>query len=133
MAARSGRTGVNRENTVKILAPCIVAVAAFAGAAAFAQAPSPSADAPAYSAGLCVLLDDRGEVIDARIAETSGDQDLDDHAVVLARKLQWSPPYPKAGWLGVRITLSQAAPAAAPPGSLPHCSAASDAKFSDAI
>ncbi len=72
-------------------------------------------------------------MIDARIAQTSGDQDLDANAVNLARKLQWSAPYPKAGWLGVRITLSEAAPGAAPPGSLPHCSAGSDARTAEAI
>ncbi len=122
---------------MRILASTAVAALAFAGAAAFAQtsesSSGPAAAAPAYSAGLCVLLGDRGEVIDARIAQTSGDQDLDANAVNLARKLQWSAPYPKAGWLGVRITLSEAAPRAAPPGSLPHCSAASDARAAEAI
>ena len=122
---------------MRILASTAALVLAFAGAAALAEtsAPSsgPAATAPAYSAGLCVLLGDRGEVIDARIAQTSGDQDLDANAVNLARKLQWSAPYPKAGWLGVRITLSEAAPAAAPPGSMPHCSAASDASIADSI
>ncbi len=121
---------------MRILASTALAALAFTGAAAFAQTSAPSsgpAAAPASSAGLCVLLGDRGEVIDARIAQTSGDQDLDANAVDLARKLRWSAPYPKAGWLGVRITLSEAAPAAAPPGSMPHCSAASDARIAESI
>ncbi len=122
---------------MRILASTAFAALALAAAAASAQASAPAtapaADEPAYSAGLCVLLDDRGQVIDARIAQTSGDQGLDDNAINLARKLQWSAPYPKAGWLGVRITLSEQPPATPAPGSLPHCSAASDARAADAI
>ena len=120
-----------------MLASTAFAALVLATAAASARASAPAAgaeaDQPAYSAGLCVLLDDRGQVIDARIAQTSGDQGLDDNAITLARKLQWSAPYPKAGWLGVRITLSEAAPATPAPGSLPHCSAASDARAADTI
>ena len=122
-----------RESAVKILVSTAIAAAlAFVGPTAFAQDFGPAAPEPASSAGLCVLLDDRGQVIDARIAQTSGDASLDDHAVSLARKLQWNAPFPKAGWLGVRITLSRAA-AAAPKGSMPHCSVASDAATANAI
>ena len=78
--------------------------------------------AVAYSAGHCVLLDDQGQVIAARVAQASGDPSLNDRAVSLARQLQWNA----AGWLGARIILSQAAPAAAPNGSTPRCSAASE-------
>jgi TonB family protein len=88
--------------------------------------------AQAQAAGLCVKLDDMGEVVDARIAQTSGDPALDQNAVALAHQLQWSPPYPKAGWLGVRITLSPS-PEPATPGAVPHCSAASDDSVASAI
>jgi TonB family protein len=78
------------------------------------------------SAGVCVLLNDVGHVLDARLAETSGDPQLDSEAVQLARQLQWNPPFPKAGWLGVRVTMGEIPPG--PPNGLgpPHCSAASD-------
>ena len=119
---------------MKFLA-CTILVAALAltGAEALAQDSAPIAATAAYSAGLCVLLDDQGQVIDARIAQTSGDASLDDHAVSLARRLQWIAPFPKAGWLGVRIVLSETALAAAPKGSMPHCSAASGAAHADAV
>jgi TonB family protein len=76
------------------------------------------------SAGVCVLLNETGHVLDARLAQTSGDARLDSDALQLARQLQWSPPYPKAGWLGVRVTLGAVPPG--PPTGLPHCSAGSD-------
>src|SRR6185503_2741646 len=98
-------------------------------ATALAQVPDAQPARPAaQSAGLCVRLDGEGKVIDAQIAQTSGDETLDQNAVELARTLQWAPPYPKAGWLGVRITLSDTQPGPTPAGALPHCSAASDAK-----
>ena len=123
---------------MKILAaPLITAIGLLAGAPlapAVAQvSDAPPAHAGAQSAGLCVRLDDQGKVIDAQIAQTSGDQALDQNAVELARTLQWAPPYPKAGWLGVRITLSDTQPGPTPAGALPHCSAASDAKSRLAI
>lgn len=116
-----------------LLSTSIAAALALVSPAAFAQDVPPAASEPASSAGLCVLLDDRGQVIDARIAQTSGDPSLDDHAVSLARRLRWNAPFPNAGWLGVRITLSQAAPAAAPKGSMPHCSVASYSATANAI
>jgi len=84
------------------------------------------------SAEICVLLDDKGQVLDARLAETSGDPRIDQDAIDLARKLQWEPPYPKPGWLGVRITLG-GTPGPMPEQSLPHCSSSSDDRYSDAI
>ena len=78
------------------------------------------------SAGICVLLNDRGQVLDARLAQTSGSTQLDNDAMLLARQLQWDPPYPKAGWLGVRVTLGEAPPGPPSRLGLPHCSAGSD-------
>ncbi len=110
------------------------AIAVFSLASGAAVAPAAAQPAPqAQSAGLCVLLDERGQVMDARVAQTSGDPDLDQNAIAVARKLQWSPPYPQPGWLGVRITLSNAGPAGAPAGPVPHCSTASGAAGADAI
>jgi TonB family protein len=126
---------------VKILAaPLILAAGiALSPPLAFAQisqnAPPPAlpdlgsgSHADSESAGLCVRLNDKGEVVDAQIAQTSGDETLDENAVALAKTLQWAPPYPKAGWLGVRITLSNTGPSPTPAEALPHCSASSDAK-----
>ena len=123
---------------MKSLAAPVIAAASLlalpAAPAAFAQSVQvPSAQVEraqpdAQSAGLCVRLNDRGEVIDAQIAQTSGDEDLDQNAVALARTLQWAPPFPKAGWLGVRITLSNSGPNPTPAEALPHCSADADAK-----
>ncbi len=111
-----------------------IAAISLAGGAAVAQAPAAAQPAPqAQSAGLCVLLDERGQVMDARLAQTSGDPDLDQNAIALARKLQWSPPYPQPGWLGVRITLSNTSPAGAPAGPVPHCGAAAGAAPANAI
>ena len=120
---------------MKILSAAVLAAAALAGAASAQTSlvSTPPALPPAPSAGLCVLLGERGQVIDARIAQTSGDAAMDDDAMALVRKLQWAPPYPKPGWLGGRITLSQAAPKPAAPGSMPHCSAASDAATANTI
>lgn len=84
------------------------------------------------SAGLCVLLDNQGRVLDARLAQTSGDPKIDEDAVELARKLQWAPPYPEPGWLGVRITLG-AAPGPTSPQDMPHCGSTPDPRFKDAI
>jgi TonB family protein len=93
-------------------------------AAGPAGAQEPSASAPP-SAGVCVLLNDVGHVLDARLAETSGDPQLDSEALQLARQLQWKPPFPKAGWLGVRVTMGEIPPG--PPNlGPPHCSAAPD-------
>jgi TonB family protein len=78
------------------------------------------------SAGVCILLNDTGRVLDARLAQTSGDPELDSDALQLARQLQWNPPYPKAGWLGVRVTLGEPPQGPAPRQGLPHCSAGSD-------
>jgi TonB family protein len=123
---------------VKILAAPIIAFASVLASApvapaAIAQttqaAPAQSgAQSDTQSAGLCVRLNDRGEVVDAQIAQTSGDEMLDENAVALAKTLQWAPPYPKPGWLGVRITLSNTGPNPTPAEALPHCSAASDSK-----
>ncbi len=85
------------------------------------------------SAGLCVLLDGKGQVTEARLVQTSGDPQVDQDAVDLARKLQWSPPYPRAGWLGMRITVGDAPPGPTPKEALPHCDAASDAKAATSI
>ena len=111
-----------------IAAASLLATAPLAPAALAQIAQDEPAQPGPQSAGLCVRLNDTGEVIDAQIAQTSGDQALDENAIALARKLQWAPPYPRAGWLGVRITLSDSAPGPTPAGALPHCSAASDAK-----
>jgi TonB family protein len=124
-----------------LAAPLIAAAGLLTGASAAPAAPAaptPSVQAAPsqpdiQSAGLCVRLNDQGEVIDAQIAQTSGDETLDENAVALARTLQWAPPYPKAGWLGVRITLSNTGPGPTPAEALPHCSAASDAKSRLAI
>jgi TonB family protein len=78
------------------------------------------------SAGVCILLNDRGQVLDARLAQTSGDPQLDSDALQLARQLQWNPPYPKPGWLGVRVTLGELPPGPATRQGLPHCSSGSD-------
>ena len=122
---------------MKIFPAAAIAALAFASAAALASPPAtpsaPAAGPTEGSAGLCVLMGDRGQVIDARIAQTSGDAAMDQDVVALARTLRWSPPYPKPGWLGMRITLSQHGPIAPPPGSPPHCSGASDRDIGDAI
>lgn len=125
--------GEKRENAVKILAAAVCALALSSAAAMAETAPTPAAAAAPQSAGLCVLLDEKGQVIDARIAQTSGDPSLDENAVALARQLQWSPPYPQPGWLGVRITLSPSGPGPSRPGAMPHCSAASDAAVANSI
>ena len=122
---------------MKILALTAIA-ASLVGGAALAQSSQPQAQAEAatpaaQSAGLCVRLNDQGEVMEAQIAQTSGDASLDESAIALAKGLQWAPPYPKAGWLGVRVTLSNAAPGPTPAAALPHCSIASDAKSGLAI
>ena len=124
---------------MKILALASIVAASLAASAALAQTPGPQppsadpAQPASQSAGLCVRLNEMGEVIDARIAQTSGDEALDEHAVELARTLQWAPPYPQPGWLGVRVTLSNSTPGPTPAGALPHCSAASDSKAGFAI
>ncbi|HEY5410080.1 MAG TPA: TonB family protein [Caulobacteraceae bacterium] len=119
---------------MRVLLAAAIAVFSLAGGTALAPAPSAAQPAPqAQSAGLCVLLGEKGEVIEARLAQTSGDPDLDQNAIAQARKLQWSPPYPQPGWLGVRITLSDTGPGDAPAGVPPHCSAASQAVPADAI
>ena len=124
---------------MKILALASLAAASLAASVALAQtAPgqTPSAgpvQPDQQSAGLCVRINEMGEVTDARIAQTSGDPALDENAVALARTLQWAPPYPKPGWLGVRVTLSNSAPSPTPAAALPHCSAASDSKAGLAI
>ncbi len=119
---------------MKILALASLAAASLAASVAFAQTPQAESGPPAIqSAGLCVRLNEMGQVIDAQIAQTSGDPALDENAVALARTLQWAPPYPKPGWLGVRVTLSDSAPGPTPAGALPHCSAASDSKAGLAI
>lgn len=143
MIAVIATRGPNRSTPVKILAAPLLAAAsllAIAGPVAFAQtdqvAPAPpiqAAPSDAQSAGLCVRLNDKGEVVDAQIAQTSGDATLDENAVALAKTLQWAPPFPKPGWLGVRITLSNTGPNPTPAEALPHCSAASDAKSRMAI
>lgn len=123
---------------MKILAIAAVAALGLLSSPVLAQTADPAQLQPtpvqtqAQAAGLCVKLDDMGEVIDARIAQTSGDPALDQNAIALAHQLQWSAPYPKAGWLGVRITLSPS-PEPAPPGAVPHCSAASDDSVASAI
>ena len=118
---------------MKILALPIIA-ASLAGSVAIAQTPpAEPAQPPSQSAGLCVRLNEMGQVIDAQIAQTSGDAALDQNAVALARTLQWAPPYPKPGWLGVRVTLSDTGPSPTPAAALPHCSAASDSKSAVAI
>ena len=104
-----------------------LAAAGPAGAQAQAQAQAwVRADAHP-SAGICVLLNNKGEVLDARLAQTSGNAQLDSDAIQLARQLQWDPPYPKAGWLGVRVTLGEAPPGPPSRLGLPHCSPGSDA------
>jgi TonB family protein len=123
---------------VKILPAAAIAVLAFTSPAALASAPAAAPAAPAAaptegSAGLCILMGDMGQVIDARIAQTSGDAAMDQDVVALARTLRWSPPYPRPGWLGMRITLSKHGPISPPPGSPPHCSASSDDDVGDAI
>lgn len=126
---------------MKSLAVTALAAATLLGGAALAQTIQPQAEAqlsaPAspetQSAGLCVRLNDQGEVVDAQIAQTSGDPVVDQNAVELAKTLQWAPPYPKAGWLGVRVTLSNVGPSPTPAGALPHCSVASDSKSGIAI
>lgn len=119
---------------MKTLAKTVIAAAALLAGAAFASPPAATPPTPAspLSAGLCVLLGDSGQVVDARLAQTSGDPSLDQDALTLAKKLQWAPPYPKAGWLGVRITLGGSRPDPAK-GSAPHCSASSDAAVASEI
>ena len=122
------------ENDVKILALASLTAASLAASVALAQtAPAEPVQPASQSAGLCVRLNDSGQVIDAQIAQTSGDPALDENAVALARTLQWAPPYPKPGWLGVRVTLSNDGPSPTPAGALPHCSAASDSTSGLAI
>ena len=109
---------------MKILAVTAIAAATLLGGAAVAQTIQSQAqlEAPAQpatqSAGLCVRLNDKGEVVDAQIAQTSGDPALDENAVALAKTLQWAPPFPKAGWLGVRVTLSNDGPSPTPAAAL---------------
>ncbi len=128
------RCGGEAENAVRLLALAPIAAASLVASVALAQTSpaDPSQSAP-QSAGLCVRLNEMGQVIDAQVAQTSGDPALDENAVALARTLQWDPPYPKPGWLGVRVTLSNNGPSPTPAGALPHCSAASDSKAGLAI
>lgn len=119
---------------MKILVGLTIAVIGLGVQAASAQDSKPSAaPPPGHSAGLCVLLGATGEVIEARVAQTSGDPDLDRKAVAMARQLQWSAPYPKPGWLGLRVSLSDGRQHPADPGALPQCSAASESAQSGAI
>jgi len=62
-----------------------------------------SATAPNGNAGVCVKLDNAGHVIAARITESSGDHATDTAIVELATQVHWDKPYPRAGWMPMRL------------------------------
>ncbi len=62
-----------------------------------------SVSQPNGNAGVCVKLDNAGHVIAAKITETSGDQSTDAAIVELATQVHWDKPYPRAGWMPMRL------------------------------
>jgi TonB family protein len=67
--------------------------------------PSAAADMPVGKAAICIQLDSTGHVVDARVAVSSGDETTDQAALQIAKELHWDRPYPKPGWVGIRIGL----------------------------
>jgi hypothetical protein len=61
------------------------------------------ASAPNGNAGVCVKLDSAGHVIAAKITESSGDRSTDTAIVELATQVHWDKPYPRAGWMPMRL------------------------------
>ena len=77
-------------------------LAALLLAAVAASLPA-SASAPNGNAGVCVKLDNSGHVVGAKITESSGDRATDTAIVELATQVHWDKPYPRAGWMPMRL------------------------------
>ena len=78
-----------------------VLVALLLGAVA-ASLPA-GASAPNGNAGVCVKLDNSGHVIAAKITESSGDRATDTAIAQLATQVHWDKPYPRSGWMPMRL------------------------------
>jgi TonB family protein len=87
------------------------------------------ASAPSGNAGVCVKLDNGGHVIAARITESSGDRRTDDAIVELATQVHWDKPYPRAGWMPMRLGVGSAAQSLKP---TPSCDQSVEAAASPA-
>lgn len=86
-----------------------VALLAAAALGAVAASLPAGASAPSGNAGVCVKLDNAGHVIAARITDTSGDRTTDSAIVELATQVHFDKPYPRAGWMPMRLGVGSAA------------------------
>jgi TonB family protein len=103
-------------------------LAALLLAAAAASLPA-SASAPNGNAGVCVKLDNSGHVIAAKITESSGDRSTDTAIVELATQVHWDKPYPRAGWMPMRLGVGNEAQSLKP---TPPCDQSEEAAASPA-
>lgn len=55
------------------------------------------------NAGVCLTLNATGQVVAAKITDSSGDAQTDAAILQIARQYHWDKPYPPAGGLAVRI------------------------------
>ncbi|HEY2071721.1 MAG TPA: hypothetical protein VGG48_19330 [Rhizomicrobium sp.] len=69
------------------------------------------------NAGVCLKLNDTGRVLEGRITESSGNAEADLAIMELASQLHWDKPYPKPGWMPIRLGVGASAQSdrAAPP------------------
>ena len=57
------------------------------------------------SAGVCIKLNATGGVEAAKIMNSSGDPKIDQAILQAASQLTWDKPYPKPGWVGIRLDI----------------------------
>jgi TonB family protein len=59
-------------------------------------------DSLSGNAGVCIKLNTTGQVLDARVVESSGSASVDQAILQLVLQLHWDKPYPHAGWMPIR-------------------------------